>query len=163
MNRAEIEAVIEFAWQVRHGGEGNIHAAISRLRALADDAPQQMPTAMNARWHDTPALGSPWREAVLKQCGYFGLSTFSEDPEKAMGQLRQAIEQQAKFEAVNSTYPQPDLAELICKATIRLNGAPENKPVGYACTPSGDIEHFRWDDPASLRAAIERLVGRIEK
>jgi hypothetical protein len=109
---------------------------------------------------NTPVPDNPWREVVLKQCGYFGLSTFSEDPEKAMGQLRQAIEKEARFEAVNSTHAQPDLAELICRHQIHI----ELNGVVSAFDKFGNhiIKGYDNNDPASLRAAIERLVGRIE-
>jgi hypothetical protein len=64
------------------------------------------------------------------------------------------------IEAVNCTHAQPDLAELICRhrVCVGLDRVGSTNAEGfYLC------EDYSSSDPASLRAAIERLVGRIEK
>jgi len=162
MNRAEIEAVIDLAWQARHGGGGNIHAAISKLRALADDAPQEMPTAMNARWHDAPEDKS-WRYAVRQAIADNGsVPRPDDDADTAVAHLLDVARKAVMFEAVNSVYQPPGLAELICRhklwVTARIDGLVAGGSSGRRLE-----EYFNPNDPASLRAAIERLVGRIEK
>jgi hypothetical protein len=157
MKRAEIEALIDLAWQARHGGEDNMHAAISRLRALADDAPQEMLTAMNARWHDTPAPDNPWRDAVNRLCADLGISMDCATPEQMLSEAKRIIKQKAAWRHVNAEPPgQPDLAELICRYQINIGA------FCVASRLSGGSYDYSRDDPASLLSAIERLVGRIE-
>jgi len=147
MNRAEIEAVIDLAWQARHGGEDNMHAAVRELRALADDAPQD----------------KTWRYAVRQAIADNGaVPRPDDDADAAVAHLLDVARKAVMCEAVNSTYQQPDLAELICRhklwVTARIDGLVAGGSSGRRLE-----EYFNPNDPASLRAAIERLVGRIEK
>jgi hypothetical protein len=146
LNLAEVEAIIELAWQARHGDEDNVHAAISRLRALADDAPED----------------KTWRYAVRQAIADNGsVPCPDDDAEMAVARLLDVARKAVMCEAVNCTYQQPDLAELICRHKFRFH-FPRGDLSGYISAARNGYEDFITSDPASLRAAIERLVGRIE-